>query len=506
MTDLITTDHADEVRTILDAAPFPLIISRFADGTVLYANDRLATLLELTTTELIGRKTPSFYADPEDRTALLRELEREGSVRDREIRMRDPAGRDRWAILSAAVAKLRGETVLVTGLTEITERIEAERALSASEHKFRSLVENANDLIYMLTPDGIFSYASPNWPDVLGREVSEVVGESFAPLIHPDDLAACYEFLNAVVETGEKQSGIEYRVRHADGSWRWHTSNASCLKDADGNVEWFLGIARDITEKKQSQQALENALNDLRATQVQLVQAEKTAAVSSLVAGIVHELNSPIGAMNSVQSTLAQAVERLEAGEARPRIFEIIQEADRVIAEGCARVTEIARKLQSFVRLDEAELKRADLHEGIENTLALLRGELGEGIDVERDYGAVPPVVCYPAKLNQVFLNILTNAAQAIEGTGTITIKTFVDDDMACVAIRDTGPGISEEHLKSLFDPAFAVKGARVRAGLGLPICYQIIQHHGGQLTAESRVGQGSVFTVKVPLRLEHSS
>lgn len=154
MRSLSARDHADEVRTILDAAPFPLVISRFADGTVLYANERLAALLELSVDELIGSATPSFYADPADRKALLSELERTGVVRDREILMRDPAGRDRWAILSVAVTKLRGEKVLVTGLSEITERKEAERALVASEHKFRSLVENANDLIYMLTPRG----------------------------------------------------------------------------------------------------------------------------------------------------------------------------------------------------------------------------------------------------------------------------------------------------------------------------------------------------------------
>lgn len=514
MDELKSPDHSDEIRTILDAAPFPLVISRVSDGTVLYANDRLASLLELTTGDLVGKKTPELYADPEDRKALLAELEAKGRVTDRELRIRDLAGRERWAIISVALAKLRGETVLVSGMTEITDRKEAERALSASEHKFRSLVENANDLIYMLTPEGIFSYASPNWPEILGHEVSEVVGKSFAPLIHPDDLQACYDFLASVVESGEKQGGIEYRVQHKNGRWRWHTSNASCLKDADGNVQWFLGIARDITEKKQSQRALERALSDLRATQAQLIQAEKAAALSTLVAGITHELNSPVGAMNSGQSTMAIAVSRLEkelqgcepekldTDGAIETLLESIKTADGVIAAGAERVSQIVRRLRSFVRLDEAELKPADLHEGIENTLALLQHELAGRIQVTRDYGQVPPVLCYPARLNQVFLNILTNAAEAIEGTGTITVKTFVEGDMACVSFRDTGRGIGREHLKVLFDPGFATKGDRVGAGLGLAISYQIVQQHGGRLTAESRLGEGSVFTVKVPLQL----
>jgi two-component system NtrC family sensor kinase len=507
MSDL-TTDHTEEIRTILEAAPFPLIISRYADGRVAYANEHAASLLGLSARELIGTLGSDLYADPEDRKALLRELAEKGRVSAYELRMRDPEGRERWAIFSVAIATLGGEKVLVSGLAEITERKEAERALSASEEKFRSLVENANDLIYMLTPEGIFSYVSPNWPEILGQEVSEVLGKSFAPLVHPDDLEACYAFLAKVVETGEKQSGIEYRVKHADGSWRWHTSNASCLKSADGSVQWFLGIARDITEKKRSQHVLEQALRDLRATQAQLVQAEKMAALSNMVAAVAHELNSPIGAINSVQSTLATAVARLRrelatsgSDEKLGPLLDAIRDADAVIATGAARITEIVRRLRTFVRLDEAEVKSVDLHDGIESTLSLLQHELGSDIAVERDYGSLPKVVCHPAKLNHVFLNILTNAIQVLRGTGTIAIRTFVEGEMACVAIRDTGPGISGRDLKSLFDPAFVRMGDRIGAGLGLPICQQIVQQHGGELTVESRPGEGSTFTIKVPLR-----
>ena len=130
-----------------------------------------------------------------------------------------------------------------------------------------------------------------------------------------------------------------------------------------------------------------------------------------------------------------------------------------------------------------------------------MQHELGSDIAVERDYGSLPKVVCHPAKLNHVFLNILTNAIQVLRGTGTIAIRTFVEGEMACVAIRDTGPGISGRDLKSLFDPAFVRMGDRIGAGLGLPICQQIVQQHGGELTVESRPGEGSTFTIKVPLR-----
>lgn len=139
---------------------------------------------------------------------------------------------------------------------EIEERQRASVALSESEAKFRSIVENANDIIYLLSLDRVFDYVSPNWTNLLGHDVKEVEGHLFTPLVHPDDLPACLDFFQRAIETGSQQAGVEYRVKHKDGSWRWHTSNASVLREANGNVKYFAGIARDITERKQAETAL----------------------------------------------------------------------------------------------------------------------------------------------------------------------------------------------------------------------------------------------------------
>lgn len=139
---------------------------------------------------------------------------------------------------------------------EIEERQRAAVALSESEAKFRSIVENANDIIYLLSLDCVFDYVSPNWTDLLGHDLKEVEGHLFTPFVHPDDLPTCLDFFQKAIKTGSKQAGVEYRVKHKDGSWRWHTSNASVLKEANGNVKYFAGIARDITERKQAEHAL----------------------------------------------------------------------------------------------------------------------------------------------------------------------------------------------------------------------------------------------------------
>ena len=168
-----------------------------------------------------------------------------------------------------------------------------------------------------------------------------------------------------------------------------------------------------------------------------------------------------------------------------------ISQAGGVISEGTERVMGIVDSLRSFARLDEAELQRIDIHEGLEDTLTLIQHELGDRVKVEKNFGDIPSIVCYPSRLNQLFLNILVNAAQAIEGRGEIIISTFQEKEKVCVAIKDTGVGIPEDHLGKVFDPGFTTKGVKVGTGLGLSLCYQIVQDHKGEISVESEVGKG---------------
>ncbi|NJK96282.1 MAG: PAS domain S-box protein, partial [Bacteroidales bacterium] len=144
----------------------------------------------------------------------------------------------------------KGKPAMLSVATDISERKKAEQALKKSEEKFRTFVENANDVIYQITPEGVFTYVSPNWTEIMGYELVEVVGEKVEKFVHHEDLHLCMDFLNKVLTTGEKQSGVEYRVKHKNGSWHWHNSNGTPLKDENGKVVSFLGVARDITERK----------------------------------------------------------------------------------------------------------------------------------------------------------------------------------------------------------------------------------------------------------------
>ena len=273
-------------------------------------------------------------------------------------------------------------------------------------------------------------------------------------------------------------------------------------------------FAHDITEFKHLQEQLQENLTELeqtnkylQQTQVQLVQSEKMAAMANLVAGIAHEINTPIGAMSSVYDTLNRAVDKLKGAlaEESPQahqnnrkinaILQVISDASNVIKTGTERVMTTVQSLRNFARLDEAELKSVDIREGLENTLNLVQHHLGDRIEVIKKYGNISPIICYPSRLNQVFLCFLVNAIEATKGAGQIIITTLQKEDKLHVAIKDTGIGIPQEQLERIFEPGFTTKGVGVGTGLGLSICYQIVQDHKGEIQVESKVGEGTTFT-----------
>jgi signal transduction histidine kinase len=257
---------------------------------------------------------------------------------------------------------------------------------------------------------------------------------------------------------------------------------------------------------------LEETNHELRDTQAQLVQSGKMASLGMLVAGIAHEINTPIGAISAVQDNLNRAVAKLkdalEARDGEPpggsaavrKSVEAIEAANKVVGKGATHVGDIVKRLRSFARLDEADLQRTNIHECVEETLALIQHELRDDIQVTRDFGEIPEVLCYPSRLNQVFLNVLHNACQAIDGKGEIVITSRLEGNHVHVAFRDNGSGIAEKDIAKVFDPGFTSKGVGVGTGLGLAICYQIMRDHRGSIDVDSKLGEGSTFTVVLPV------
>ncbi|RNI21979.1 tetratricopeptide repeat-containing sensor histidine kinase [Rufibacter latericius] len=272
---------------------------------------------------------------------------------------------------------------------------------------------------------------------------------------------------------------------------------------------------------------LEKTYNNLLNTQDQLVQSEKMASLGQLTAGVAHEINNPINFVSAgIESLRAnftdimevatgyfqlkpgadntQQLQKLEKLKKEIEVEELIQESEQLfssVKNGATRTKEIVKSLKNFTRLDEDNLKKANLHEGLDSTLVILNNQLKNRIKIVRNYGDLQEVNCYPGQLNQVFMNILNNAAQAIPEEGTIAIKTYADDDFAVIKIRDTGVGMSEEVKKHIFEPFFTTKDVGEGTGLGLSISYGIIEKHKGKIEVESQPGQGTEFTIRIPLQ-----
>jgi signal transduction histidine kinase len=201
-----------------------------------------------------------------------------------------------------------------------------------------------------------------------------------------------------------------------------------------------------------------------------------------------------------------KTIDALRNNDQLQRSLKLLQDNNRITLDSSARVTGLVSSLKNFARLDEAALQKVDLHEGIDSALTLIRHDFLGRIDVVKEYGDIPRITCHAGALNQVFMNVLTNAAAAIEGPGNITIRSFRSGDNVHVQFEDTGVGIAPEQMQRIFDPTLTRKGPRVRAGIGLFTSYGIVEKHGGEIKIESEPGRGTCVTVILPTALEDTT
>lgn len=299
------------------------------------------------------------------------------------------------------------------------------------------------------------------------------------------------------------------------------------------NVILEAKVAERTYELELSNDGLNKAMTELKEAESQLVESEKMASLGQLTAGIAHEINNPINfvtsnvkPLNRDVRILLDAIDEMErmaldggtVAEKQQKIasykeemdFEYLkEEIDQLlsgIGEGASRTAEIVKGLRIFSRLDEDDLKKADINEGLESTLIITNNMLGPYVKVKKDYANLPMIECYPGKLNQVFLNILSNAIYAVKKKfvdkdgGLLTIKTYYDDQYVMVSLADNGTGMEESTKKRLFEPFFTTKDVGEGTGLGMSIAFNTINKHNGQIIVNSEVGVGTEFIIKLPL------
>lgn len=292
----------------------------------------------------------------------------------------------------------------------------------------------------------------------------------------------------------------------------------------------FQNLEQKVTERTRD---LTVAYKRLKASQAQLVQSEKMASLGQMVAGVAHEINTPLGYVKSnvemIQGLfdelgtlagesggLAQSLLSGEADEAQlaGRLATVAQLDENLRASGTLEETrelfkdtlyglgqigELVSNLKNFSRLDQSHVDNVDVHECLESSLTIAKNVLKHKAEVVKEYGEVPRITCAPSQLNQVFLNLFTNAAQAIEDHGKLILKTSADQEYVHISVQDTGKGIPKETLPKIFDPFFTTKAVGEGTGLGLSISYQIVRQHGGRIRVASEPGKGTRFIVSLP-------
>lgn len=309
------------------------------------------------------------------------------------------------------------------------------------------------------------------------------------------------------------QANMEDRVVGLDAGADDYILKPFDPDELQARIRTGLRMGRLQNELAKERNDLQQALVELKAAEAQLVHSEKMAGLGKLVAGVAHELNNPIGFIYANMGHFARYIGVLksvcenttlsgEDAEKAGKAFVTLEKLISSCSNGSQRIKEIVLGLRTFSRLDEAERKSVNLHEGIDSTLTLLEHHMRDRITVEKQYGDLPMVECYAGQLNQVFMNLLTNAVDAIEDEGTITIGTRVENDGVAISFSDTGSGISEDAQSQIFVPFFTTKDIGKGTGLGLSISYGIVEKHGGKIGVESEAGKGTTFTIVLPTHM----
>jgi PAS domain S-box-containing protein len=485
-----------QLRLLLDSIP-ALVTTMTPEGEFETVNEQLVAYTGQTPEQLKNWKAKIY---PEDRAGVAdnwrRSLET-GCPYEAEERVRRADGVYRW-FHTRGLPMRDAEGHIVRWcllLTDIEDRRQAEQALRAGEHHLRLMTETIPALVWRTTPDGEIDYVNRRVLEYTGKPLEDFGNNGWLQLLHPDDVDSTMGIWRQNIQAGEPHR-VSYRLRRADGAYRWFDVRGEPLRDSEGRVVQWYGICIDVEDRKGTEEALRN-------TQERLSIASQVATVGELSASIAHEVNQPLTA---VVSNGNACLRWLSAQP--PNLAKAVEAAERIVRDG-KDAGEVVRRIRALFKRAAHEEVPLDLNEVIAEVLRLLQSETAKRrVIVEADLGPdLPPVTGDRVQLQQLILNLLLNGIEAMDPVTDRPKRLFIrsnreSDDNVLIEIQDSGTGLKDPDI--VFDAFFTTKENGM--GMGLAICRSIVQAHNGRLWAASGEGPGATFCFTLPLQLSSVS
>lgn len=481
---------------IIDTSPNMLFVVD-KHSRISRVNQTFAERLGIGRRAALGRRCCDLlcgFSSPPEQGCLLRTIVEDGQPRT--VERRFPLLNIESRIAAAPLFDQSGEheaTVFI--VQDISEQKRSERELQAAREIYRSLVQNSHGIIYTIRPDGVVTYVSPSFTQLLGYEPEFIVGKHFGVIVHPDDMLVCEAFQRQLLENGKQPSGIENRVFHRDGSVRWHYSNLNPCYNDEGAIEWFVGNAIDITELKNYQMELHAAREA----------AEKAnQAKSEFLAMISHEIRTPLNAIVGFSGLARQTTDRVLLQE----YIDILDRSSRLLMDLVNNLLDMSRAEAGQISLEPIAFNLADAIDLLQWQYAPVAARKKLAFHVIKGEDLPTWVHGDPIRFRQVVSNLLGNAIKFTE-TGQVTLAVHAspcsrgDGGMIRLEIHDSGIGIDAANLGLLFRPFQQLHRGTARkyggSGLGLAIVQCLVDLMQGHIEVRSQIGRGSCFTVDLP-------
>ncbi|MFC1477324.1 PAS domain S-box protein [candidate division KSB1 bacterium] len=503
-------------ENIIDSANIWLYVLN-EQGDVLIWNKAAETISGYSRNEAIGHDLIWQWLYPEETyrqetlSRIQQIIDSSQQAGDYETVIQSKSGEEKvisWN--SKSLVDVRGELI---GSISLGRDITKQKRAEAELRKLYSTVEQSQNSIMITDIKGNIEYVNQKFLDVTGYTKEEVAGENLRFLksgdLSPEESTQFWE----TITSGNEWQG-EFHNRSKSGEMFWEFASISPIRNERGDITHFAVIKEDITERKKMEQMV--------------IHSEKMASIGTLAAGIAHEINNPVGYIKGNLHTMQKYLERfvsynMEVIQSLSKskhehtsslhdhvlrlnlehgidfVIKDIRDAISESLEGTESIKRIISDLRIFSRLEKSDIRLADINEAIKKTLNIVENELKQKAKIELILGNIPEIECDIYKISQVFLNLLVNAAQAIDERGTITIKSWESRNYVVIQFSDSGSGIPKEVIGKVFDAFFTTKDPGKGTGLGLSIAYKIIQNHKGTVDVVSEEGQGTTFTIKLP-------